>query len=370
MTWPQSPQQPDPSQPTGGFPVPAPGQLGGAPPSGYPGGPGQPASGGTVSLPVGALITGVAGILTLLFSFVRIFKVEAGSFDSGWSVWTTDFAPGLFGVGTWIPVLALAAGVLALVRGFVKGFDDKSIGGFTPLQLQLVAAVVPVLIWGGYLISILFSNSGSIAGGSPDFEFGLGMLLLFIGLAGVLAGTVFDVVQTGLPKPTAGVPGAPGPGTWPGGGDPAGGTPAPTPGTWTSAPAQGTPAPPPAAGEWAPQPQAPSAPAPGEWSQPPAAPAAPTPGDWTQQPGAAPAPPPPGDWTQQPQAAPAAPPQAAPPPAAPPAAAPEGGGALIDPGTQVIPGPPPAPPAPGSDDDAGHDDGTGGLPPLPPSNTP
>ena len=325
MTWPPSPQQPDP---TGGYPGPVPGQ----PPGGYPGQ--APAQGGGSSLPIGALITGGSALLTLLFSFVRIVKVDFGFGDSGVSVWTTDF--GLFGVGTWMPLLALVAGALALVRGFVQGFDGRSIGTFTPLQLQMVAALVPVLVWIGYLINIVMADG---------LDFGLGMLLLFVGLAGVVAGTVFDVVQTGVIKPMAGVPGAPGPGAWPGG-DPTGGTPAPASGTWQTqgqAPAQGTPAPPPA----------------------------PAGGDWTQQPQAAPAPPPApgGDWTQQPQAAPAPPPPPPQAPAPPPAGGPPAGGPLIDPGTQVIPGPPPAPPAPGDQDTAGADDGTGGLPPIPPSNT-
>lgn len=327
MAWPQAPQ-PAPAPPTAGS-----------------------------SLPVGPIVTAAGAFLTFLASFVRIYKVEAGGEDVGWSVWTTDFTPGLFGVGTLIPFFALVAGAIALARAFAKGIDTKQLGGFTALQLQVVAAAFAVILWFGFLVSIVLADGGFAADIAP----GLGMLLLFITLAAVVAGTVLSVLGTrqgtgaasGPPPAQWGAPAGPAPHSAP----PAGGQwPAPTP----------PPPPQPAPQQQWPQPQPP----PGQWQQPaapawdPNAPAAP--GQWQPGPGGAPAQQP---WTPSP----GGPEQAWQPPAPgapeqqPPSPAPPAGGGLFDPGTEVIPGPPPAPPAA----DPGHvGGGPDALPPIPPSNTP
>ncbi len=321
MAWPQAPQ-----------PAPAP------PP---------PGPGAGSSLDVGALVTAIGGVLTLLFSFVRIFKVDAFGGDVGWSVWTTQ--AGLFGLGTWIPFFALVAAALALGRGFL-GLGDKEIAGFEVVQLQLVATVFAVLVWLGYMVSILFSDG---------VTFGLGAFLLFVSLALVTGGTVFSLLGGKMPAAggaAAGPAGGPPSGQWapP---PPAPGTPPPFPQPDTSAygqPAPGAaPAPPPV------DPAAWNQPAPAAPAPPPPPPPPPGPGQWQPDP-AGPAPVDPS-WPA-PQPSPQPSPQPAP-PVDPGEPASGGGGALIDPGTQVIPGPPPAPPP--DEPPAG-----GGLPPLPPSNTP
>lgn len=296
MAWPQAPQ-----------PAPAP----------------QPAAAPGSSLDVGALITLAGAVLTFLFSFVRIYKADGFGGETGWSVWTTDFAPGLFGVGTWIPFFALVAGALAAARAFA-GMGDKEVLGFKVIQLQLVAVVFAVLLWLGYLISILFAGDSF-----GDVELGGGMFLLFISLALTAGGTGFSMMGGKLPS-GGGAPAA-APGQWPAPTPPpAPGGPFPQPGAGYPAPPGAAPAPPPVAPDaWN---QAPAAPQP---YQPPA-PAAPQPGQWQPDPA--------GGYPP-----PAAPPQQPPPPPQ--------GGALIDPGTQVIPGPPPAPPA---------DDPNAGYPPPPP----
>lgn len=316
MAWPQAPQ-----------PAPAPSQSPGS------------------SLPLGPLVTAVAGLLTFIFSFVQIVKTDSGFDDIGRSVWTTD--PGFFGIGTWIPVLGVVAAAAAAVGTFAKGLGAKQVGGFGLLQVQVVAVVFAVLLWLGYMVNILLS----------DFvTFGLGAFLLFIGLLGLVAGTGLSLLDQRRAT-TAGLrasPGGPPSGQW---GPPSGPQP-------HSAP-QPTPPPQPDPAQW----QQPAAPAPGQWQPDPAAP--PPPPTWAPPPGPAQA------W--QPPAAPSDPyqPQPGPPGPVPepgpldPQPAPPGpqpgppGGALVDPGTQVIPGPPPAPPA-----DDPDDGGPGALPPIPPSNTP
>lgn len=320
----------------------------------------QPAPAATPasSLPIGALVTAGAAVLTFLFSFVRIAKTEAFGFDAGWSVWTVDdVPPGLFGVGTYIPLLALVAGGAALAGSVVAGLRGRTFGGFTVLQVQEIAAGGAALLWLGYLIGIVLG----------DAEMGLGLFLLFLGVVGVGAGTVLTAMEAGK----ASTPGAaPSAGGWAQPSSPV--PPAADPGTWQQPVAD------PASGSW----QQPAAPASGSWPAPPA----PESGSWQQ-----PAPPAtweqtvvhgqpaaPGGW-QQPGPQPSDPyapqpgspgpvpepgpldPQPAPPvdPQPEPAPAP---GILSDPGTQVIPGPPPVPPA---------DGGTGypPPPPAPPSNT-
>lgn len=357
MAWPQAPQ-----------PAPAP----------------QPPAGPKAALDVGALITAAGGVLTFLFSFVRIYKVEGFGDDVGWSVWTTDFVPGLFGVGTWIPFFALVAGALALARAFL-GLGDKEILGFKVIQLQLVAAAFAVIQWLGFVISILFSGSGPVG---TDVEFGLGTLLLFVGLALVAGGTVFSLMGGKMPAVGGAAPGS---GQWPAPTPPpAPGTPAPFPqpgpGSYGQPAPGAAPAPPPVdPASWnQPPPGAPAPPPPPpapdaqQWQQPSAAPPPPAPGQWQPDPSggapvdpAWPAPPsgPSASGPAQPQPQPPGPtpepgpqdPQPAPP--VDPGEPARGGGALIDPGTQVIPGPPPAPPRE-------EQPPSGGLPPLPPSNTP
>ena len=197
-----------------------------------------PPSGGAGAVPIPAILTAVGGVLTFLFSFVRIVRVDESVVDTGWSVWTTDFTPGLFGVGTWIPFFALVAAGIAVARIAVKGLDDKEILGFRPAQLQLVAVVFAVLIWLGYVISILFAGGGLF--NSVDFKFGLGIVLLFLGLLLTAAGTVM-----GLLAPSAAA--AVGAGT--------------SGSVWGAAP---TPPPP---GEWQP-PADPGAAAQAQWEQP------------------------------------------------------------------------------------------------------
>lgn len=303
MAWPQGPQ-----------PAPAP----------------QPAASGS-TLDLGAVITIVGGVLTLFFSFVRIYKVEAFGEDVGWSVWTRGFSPGLFGVGTWIPFFALVAAALAGARAFA-GMGDKEVVGFKVIQLQLVAVAFAVIQWFGFVISILLNDSGDFF--DVDVKFGLGMFLLLIGLGLTAGGTVFSMMGGKLPSGGAPAGGAPVPGQWPAPTPPPGPAgPFPQPGAGYPAPPGAAPAPPPVdPNAWN---QAPAAP-----QQPyPQAPVAPAPGQWQPDPaGGTPAP---GSWPPQPQ-------QPAPPPQ---------GGALIDPGTQVIPGPPPAPPA---------DDPGAGYPSPPP----
>jgi len=321
-------------------------------------------------------------VLTFLFSFVRIYKVDERGFDAGWSVWTTDFAPGLFGVGTLIPFLALVAGAAALARAFVPGLDRKEVGGFSLLQVQVVAALFAVVLWLGYLISIVFAGSGQLG---TDFKLGLGMLLLFLGLAGVVAGTVVSMAEDRKagagPSPATGY--APPSGTWaaavapPATEQPQWQQPAPEqqqpqwqqPAPEAQQPQWQQPAPAPDQPQWQQPAPAPEQP---QWQQPATAPEqqpqwqqpAPDQPQW-QQPATEqpqwPAPPPPADQQWQPPT-PEAPPSAgeSPAPGAPP------GGGLFDPGTQVIPGPPPAPPAEGSSDTP---EGSG-LPPIPPPNTP
>ncbi|MGI8937139.1 MAG: hypothetical protein ACR2JF_02775 [Iamia sp.] len=308
-------------------------------------------------------MTAAAGILTFPFSFVRIAKVDVGPFgsDLGWSVWTVNNVnPGLFGIGTFIPLFALVAGGAALAASFAKGMSSKSFGGFSLLQVQQVAAVMAFLLWFGYLVGIVLG----------DADMGLGLFLLFLGTAGVLAGTVLttlDARKAGAPAvgpPPAAPPSDPGQwqqqqqqqqqqaaaqpdqGQWQ--------QQQPDPGQWQQPAAQPDPgqwqqqSPP--AGQWQPDPAAPppgSAPAgPQPWNPPAPAPAPPGPQ------------PEPGPLDPQP-----APPQPMPGPAP---AGEQGGGGLVDPGTQVIPGPPPAPPEPESE---APSDG-GGFPEPPPSNTP
>ncbi len=317
------------------------------------------------SPPLGAIVTAAAGILTFPFSFVRIAKVGVGPFgsDLGWSVWTVNNVnPGLFGIGTFIPLFALVAGGAALAASFAKGMSSKSFGGFSLLQVQQVAAVMAFLLWFGYLVGIVLG----------DADMGLGLFLLFLGTAGVLAGTVL----TTLDARKAGAP-AVGP-------PPA--APPSDPGQWQQqqqqqqqqAAAQ------PDQGQW--QQQA-AQPAPAQWQQPAAQPdqgqwqqQSPPAGQWQPDPAApppgsapagpqpwnppAPAPAPPGP---QPEPGPLDPQPAPPQPMPGPAPAREqGGGGLVDPGTPVIPGPPPAPPEPESE---APSDG-GGFPEPPPSNTP
>jgi hypothetical protein len=321
--------------------------------------------------------------LTFLFSFVQIIKADSDFSDVGYSVWTTD--PGFFGIGTWIPLFALLAAAAALARGFVKGLADKEVAGFGLLQVQLAAVAFAVLLWLGYMVNILLSD---------NVTFGLGAFLLFLGLAGVAAGTVLSVMdlKKGTTTGISTAPGGPPSGQW-------GPTPPPDPsGQWPQ-PAPGQqPQPAPGQGQW-PQPPAPPPPDPGgQWPQPPPpawdpnAPAAP--GQWQPDPAGAPAPPqqawspspggPEQAWQPPtpgasdpfaPQPAPPGPvpepgpldPQPAPPigPQPEPGPAPAGGG-LFDPGTQVIPGPPPAPPS----DQPGPGGGPDANPPIPPSNTP
>ncbi|HEU5151673.1 MAG TPA: hypothetical protein VFU19_14320 [Iamia sp.] len=323
----------------------------------------QPAPPAATALPIGPIVTAGGAFLTLLFSFVQIVKSDSDFVDIGWSVWTTQ--PGFFGVGTWIPLFALVAGAAALARAFAKGLGDKQVAGFGLLQVQLAATAFAVLLWFGYVVNILFSEGTSL---------GLGALLLFLGLAAVTAGTVLGVLDakkgttttigSGPPSGQWGTPTGPAPQPQP---QPGGQWPQPTPppapqqpGQWPAPGAPGAPVPPPppqppqqqgwdphasaAPGQWQPDPGAPPS-----WTPPPA------PGQW-QQPGPDPAPAPPGP---SPEPGPLDP-QPAPPvdPGGPP------GGALIDPGTQVIPGPPPAPP---SDHVGGGPDA---IPPIPPSNTP
>ncbi|WCO67450.1 hypothetical protein PO878_01795 [Iamia majanohamensis] len=347
--------------------------------------PAQPAPAAKGAPPIGPIVTAAAGVLTFLFSFVQIYKIDAFGEEVGWSVWTTDFAPGLFGVGTWIPLFALLAGALALLRAFGgAGMAERRLAGFSLLQVQLVALVFAVLLWLGYLVSILLSGD---LFGETDTQLGLGMLLLFLGLAGGVAGTVLDLLpaKTGAAPatwPGQGAPQAPGTpqgqwpqptpappsGQWQPGADQADPgpwaqpTPAPPSGQWQAAPPADPgqwqqPAPPPAPGQWE-QPAPPPPPVPGQWQPDPAAPApgAADPQPWS--PGPAPAPAPPGP---QPEPGPLDPQPAPPQPSPAPAT---GGGALIDPGTQVIPGPPPAPP---SDDPAAADAPTAAPPPPPPA---
>jgi len=360
------------------------------PPSPQPAPPAPPAPGRGLVVPIPALVAGVSGLLTLLFSFVRIFKSDGPGPDVGWSVWTTDFSPGLFGVGTWIPLLALAAGGIAVARALVPGAEGREVGGFTLLQLQLVCLAMAVLLWLGYAVSILASGGENLGGIGVDF--GLGMFLLALGLAGVAAGTVLGLVesrrQAAGPNPATGPwppPAGPGPGPggpmapqadpgqWP---QPAA---APDPGAWPQpaagpgqwhapdpgpAPAWHQPGPPPGQASWpapgpSPDPWAQEA-APGPWPSG----ATEAPAAWDQtvlhgQPGAAAtwsAPPEPSAPRASdpgaPQPAPPQPvpepgpldPQPAPPLDPQPEPAPAPGG-LHDPGTEVIPGPPPAPPA-------------------------
>lgn len=325
----------------------------------------QPSPTPATALPIGPIVTAAGGLLTFLFSFVQIMKADSDFSDVGLSVWTTD--PGFFGVGTWIPLFALLAAVVALARGFAKGLDQKEVGGFGLLQVQAAAALFAILLWLGYMVNILLA----------DFvTFGLGAFLLFLGLAAVGAGTVLSVLDarkgttttisasSGPPSGQWGAPTGPQPHSQPPGGQ----WPQPTP----PPPPQHQPAP----GQW-PQPGAPVPPPPPGYPQ-----AAAAPGQWQPDPAGAPSwPPPPGpEQAWQPPAAsdPGGPaPYPAPAPA-PPGPAPEPGpldpqpappvdpggppgGALIDPGTQVIPGPPPAPPS----DHVG-----GGPDAIPPSNTP
>lgn len=347
MAWPQSPQ-----------PAPAP-----------------PRSSGS-SLPLGPLVTAAAGFLTFIFSFVQIAKVD--DFDTGWSVWTMGFPPGLFGVGTLIPFFALVAAAIALARAVAKGLADTQVLGFSLLQLQLVATFFAVVLWLGYLISVLTAGGGDF---DVDFAPGLGLLLLFLGLAGLVAGAVLSLMDQKRATTTgmASAPDGPPSGQWgPPTGPPPHSAPQPQPQQWPQPTPPPAPQPDPA--QWQ-QPAAP--PPPPQWQQP----GAPAPGQWQPDPaGGQPQPPPqqqtwgppPGpEQAWQPPAAPSDPyqPQPAPPgpvpepgPLDPQPAPPTGpqpaGGALIDPGTEVIPGPPPAPPA------EDQDQGQGGLPPIPPSNTP
>lgn len=140
------------------------------------------------ALPLGAIVTAVAGFLTFIFSFVQIAKVDVGfgGGDIGWSVWTVDnVGPGLFGVGTYIPLFALIAAGVALAGAFTKGLAGKTVGGFTLGQIQLVAAVFAFLLWLGYLVNIVLGEADP----------GLGLLLLFIGTAGVVGGTVLTMLD-------------------------------------------------------------------------------------------------------------------------------------------------------------------------------
>lgn len=235
------------------------------------------------------ILTAVGGVLTFLFSFVQIFRVDA--IDAGWSVWTTGFAPGLFGVGTWIPIFALVAAGIALARMLVVGLDDKEVLGFRPAQLQLVAVAFAVLLWFGYVVSILFSDTD----GGGDIQLGLGILLLFVSLAITTAGTVLGLMPTASSGSSLGAPAPPPAGQWqatpdaaaawvaPAGVDPGGptastGDPARPVDTWQPPP----PFAPPAAPSWTPA-AAPDAPtAPGAWDPataaiPPAPPAPPAP---------------------------------------------------------------------------------------------
>ncbi len=264
----------------------------GSPPPPPPPGP-QPPPAGSKPLPLGGLVAGASGVLTFLFSFVQIMKPDGDFGIDGVSVWTTN--AGLFGVGTWIPLFALLAGVVALARAFSPDLDSKQALGFGPLQVQIAALVFAFLLWLGYMVNIALS----------DFvAFGLGAFLLLVGLVGVAAGTGLSIAGDKAGAPTAPMPN-PADHQWP---------PPPPPESWQQGPA-GAPGAPPAPGQWQPGPAAPVPPPP------------PAPGQAPGQPT-----PPPGPFPEPPPA------QAPPAPPAP------GGGALIDPGTQVIPGPPPAPP--------------------------
>ena len=167
MAWPQQP----PAQPN------------------QPGSP--PPAASTLSIP--ALIAGISGVLTFLFSFVQIVKIDNDFVDFGASVWTTDF--GLFGIGTWIPLFALVAGGAAMARTLAAGLDEREVAGFTLRQVQLVALLFAILVWLGYLVNAVLAEALAPA---------LGMFLLFIGLAGVTAGTAMDVLGVGGPASAAG----------------------------------------------------------------------------------------------------------------------------------------------------------------------
>lgn len=288
----------------------------------------QPApTGGANQLSPGSLVTAVSGLLTFFFSFVRIVKVDLPGDEIGWSVWTLD-PFGFFGIGTWIPLMALVAAGLALAAMLSKGLADRRFADFSVLQLQIVATAIAVMLTLGYLINTL------VAGGDNSFDVspGLGLLLLIVGCIGLVVG----VVLTMLERKKATAPGGFGFGQ-PGGYPPQ----QPDPAQQWQQPAAPGQAEQPA---WQPPADLPPPPQqqPQQWQQP----AAPAPPPQWQQP-AAPAPDQAQPW-QPPAAAPAAPaepapwPQPAPAEPAPPA---PGGSALIDPGTQMIPGPPPAPPA-------------------------
>lgn len=311
--------------------------------------PAQSPPGAKSGPPLGALLTAGAGVLTFLLSFISIAEIGDGLFgdDGRWSVWNTDQF-GTFGVGTYIPLLALVAAGAALARAFAKGMADKEIAGVSLLHLQLLAGLVPFLLVLGYVVNVLVT----------EFEWRIGLPLLFITTAALAGGTIMSLLEakkardgssssssgtTSLAAPSGPPPG----GSWP---SPTGAVAEPA--QWQQ------PGPPPAPGQWQPPPPPPpgqwqqAGPPPGQWAAPgPPFPTASEPQPWTPEP-APPSGPEPGPGPLDPQPAPPLDPQPEP----------SSGGGMFDPGTQVIPGPPPAPPA---DPLAAPP-----PPPVPPPNTP
>lgn len=296
--------------------------------------------------PLGALLTAGAGVLTFLLSFIAIAEGPGFFDDIRWSVWNTDTF-GAFGVGTYVPLLALIAAGVALARAFAKGMADKEILGVSLLHLQLLAGLMPFLLILGYMVNVAIT----------DAEWAIGLPLLFITTAALAAGTIMSLLEakkardasssssggtTSLAAPSAPPPGG---GSWP---SPTGAVAQPD--QWQQ------PGPPQAPGQW----QQPPPPPPGQWQQP-----GPPPGQWAApgqpfptssepqpwSPEPAPPGPQPGPGPLDPQPAPPLDPQPEP----------SSGGGIFDPGTQVIPGPPPAPPA---------DPLAAPPPPVPPPNTP
>lgn len=307
----------------------------------------SPPSAGS-SPPLGALLTAGAGLLTFLLSFIPVaeFDVPGLGDDPRWSLWSTDTF-GAFGVGTYIPLFALIAAGVALARAFAKGLADKEVAGISLLHLQLLAGILPFLLVLGYMVNVLVT----------DAEWVVGLPLLFISTAALAAGTILSLrdakkgagaasssASGGPTSVGTGPPGPPPGASWPepsGAGAGAGGgqwpPPQPAPGQWQ-------PPPPPAPGQW--QPAPPPPPAPGQWPPP-----QPPPGQWSAPAQPYPAASDPQPWSPEP--APPMPqpepgpldPQPAPPLDPQPAPARGADGGMIDPGTQVIPGPPPTPPS-------------------------
>lgn len=190
-----------------------------------------------MNLRPGQMVTIVAGLVLLVFSFLSFFEIDgaaefreqcesipaelreqfAAECDAvsgdGMNAWSTDL---LFPVGTWPTILGVVVAGITAAMAFANAKIPEVLG-FDNRQLLAGLAVPGAIIMIGFLIA------GSPEGGS----FGIGFWLLLLGSLALLAGTVMELLQgpSGSPANSFGGGGQQGFGGPPQGPPPGGGYP-------------------------------------------------------------------------------------------------------------------------------------------------